>query len=180
MITLFWACLAGGALFAVVSVVLGDLMSNALDGLLDFLSVDFLQPMVIASAVTAFGGAGILLDKYTDLGWIAVLALAVIIAVLLGAAVYFGYVKPMANSEVSTGFSLQDLAGKVGRVTVAIPAHGYGEVMVRVGAGNTNQIASSFDAADIPAGAEIVVIDVKESVLRVSQFEIGKGDEQHA
>lgn len=42
MEALYWGCLIGGILFAVVTVLLGDILSSALDGLLDFLSVDFL------------------------------------------------------------------------------------------------------------------------------------------
>lgn len=36
MEALYWGCLFGGILFAVVSVLLGDVLSSAMDGVLDF------------------------------------------------------------------------------------------------------------------------------------------------
>ena len=71
METLFWSCLAGGILFAVVSGIFGDWLSLALDGMLDFLSFDghhWLQPMSVVGGITVFGGAGLLLYRYSPLG----------------------------------------------------------------------------------------------------------------
>lgn len=172
MITFYWSCFAGGVIFALISVLLGDIISQAIDGVLDFLSFDFLQPMVIATAITSMGGAGILLTKYSSLSSLFVLLISVVLALLLAVAVYYGYVKPMQNSENSTGFSIQDLQGKMGQVTVSIPSHGFGEVLVRVGAGHTNQIAASFERTDILEGTRIVVVDIRESVLYVSEITI--------
>ncbi|WP_178024224.1 protease [uncultured Paenibacillus sp.] len=171
MEALFWGCFVGGALFAVVSALLGDLLGSWLDGVFDFLSVDFLKPIITASAITSFGGAGILLDRYTGLGTAGVVILAVVAAVLLSAAVYFAYVRPMENSENSTGFSESELPGKVGEVTVPIPAQGYGEVMVKLVGGNTLHIASSWDRKEIPAGSVVVVIETtKDGTVQVSEL----------
>lgn len=172
MITLYWSLLAGGVIFAVVSVLLGDLISQAMDGVLDFLSVDFLQPMVIATAATSLGGAGILLSKYTSLSTLFVLLVSAVIGILLSVMVYFAYVKPMQNSENSTGFSIHDLQGKMGHITVPIPSRGFGEVLIRVGAGHTNQIAASFEHQDILDGARVVVVEVRDDVLYVSEITI--------
>ncbi|MGP0586764.1 putative membrane protein YuaF [compost metagenome] len=171
MEALFWGCFVGGALFAVISALLGDLLGSWLDGVFDFLSVDFLKPIITASAITSFGGAGILLDRYTGLGGAGVVVLAIVAAVLLSAAVYFAYVRPMENSENSTGFSESELPGKVGEVTVPIPAQGYGEVMVKLVGGNTLHIASSWDRKEIPAGTVVVVIETtKDGTVQVSEL----------
>lgn len=177
MEALYWGCLIGGVLFAIVTVLLGDILSSALDGLLDFLSVDFFNPVVIAGGITVFGGTGIMLTKYTELAAGAHITLSILAAVGISILVYFGYVRPMENSENSTGFSIKELAGRIGVVTVPLPAKGFGEVMVKVGAGNTTHIASSFDGKLLPAGIRVVVIDVADGVLRVSELEERKGDE---
>lgn len=171
---IYWACLSGGILFAIVTVVFGDLISNAVHGALDFLSVDgvrFLQPMVLVTMITVFGGAGLIMEHY--LMWAAVLDIitSAIAAILLGIAVYVLYVRPMMNSENSTGFSIKDLSGKIGEVLVPIPSHGYGEVLVRVGAANTNQIAASFDGTEIASGSRVVIIEIKEDTLYVSRLD---------
>lgn len=177
MEALFWGCLAGGVLFAVVTVLLGDVLSGALDGVLDFLSVDFFKPVVLAAGITVFGGTGIMLVKYTDLSSVPQVVISLLAAILLSIAVYFGYVRPMENSENSTGFSIKEMAGRIGQVTVPVPAQGYGEVMVKVGAGNTLHIASSFDKKPVAAGVRVVIVEVAEDVLRVSELEERKGDD---
>ncbi|MFD1955104.1 hypothetical protein ACFSL6_13225 [Paenibacillus thailandensis] len=93
---LFWGCLAGGILFAVVTVILGDLISNALDGALDFLSLDgfpWLDPMTIVGTITIFGGAGLLLTEYTGLSGGTAALLALLVGLVAGGGVYFLYVR---------------------------------------------------------------------------------------
>ncbi|MFS0727735.1 NfeD family protein [Paenibacillus sp. 1P07SE] len=173
---LFIACLVGGILYAVVSVIFGDVLSEALDGMLDFLSMEsmsWLQPMTLVGGITAFGGAGLLLTRYTAIGAWAVVLIALLSSVVIGISVYFLYVKPMQNSENSSGFSFQELSGKIAEVLVPIPASGYGEVLLRVGsAGVTNQIAASHDGEPIPAGSKVVVVEVRDHTLYVSRLDL--------
>lgn len=51
----------------------------------------------------------------------------------------------MDKSEMSNGFSMSELPGKIGEITVPIPAQGYGEIMVKFGAGNSLHTAASFE-----------------------------------
>lgn len=170
---LFLSCLVIGVLYALVSVVLGDLIGGALGGALDFLSLDghhWFQPVTLAGGVTVFGGAGLLLERYTSLGSGTAVALSLLIAALSSLAIFFLYVKPMENSENSTGYSMRELVGKMGEVLVTIPPAGCGEVLVKVGAGHTNHIAESFDGVPIPSGSRVVIIEVKEGTLSVAEF----------
>ncbi|NOU94168.1 protease [Paenibacillus sp. LMG 31456] len=171
MLELYWGLLITGVLFAVVTVIFGDLLSNALDGVLDFLSGEHLhafQPMVLLSAITVCGGAGILLTRYTSLGTFAVLITAVLCSLIVAILVYFLYVKPMENSENSVAYSMKDLVGKIAEVSVPIPAQGYGEVLVKMGAGNTNHIAASFEQVEIQTGAKVVTVEVIDGTLYVA------------
>jgi membrane protein implicated in regulation of membrane protease activity len=170
MESLFWGCLVGGSLFAVVSLVLGDLIGSWIDGIFDVIAVDFFKPIISASAITTFGGAGILLFRYTNLGAPIIYALAIIIALFLSILIYFLYVKPMENSENSTGYSAAELPGKLGEVTVPIPSQGFGEIMVKFVAGNTLHIAASWDHREIAAGTLVVVVDEKEGIVQVSEL----------
>ncbi|PZE22181.1 protease [Paenibacillus xerothermodurans] len=171
MLTLYWALLITGVLFAIVSVLFGDLLSSALDGPLDFLWGDHLhalQPTVVLSGLTACGGAGILLTRYTWWGSAAILITAITCAVAASILVYLFCVKPMQNSENSVAYSMQDLVGRAAEVSVPIPAEGYGEVVMRVGAGNTNHIAASYDKVDIGAGTKVVTVEVIDGTLFVT------------
>ncbi|MNN21483.1 putative membrane protein YuaF [compost metagenome] len=160
----------GGALFTLISTLFGDLLGGWLEGAFDFLSVDFFKPIISASAITTFGGSGILLSRYTNINSIAVLIISILIALLLSVIIYFAYVKPMENSENSVGFSNSELPGKLGEVTVPIPSNGYGEIMIKMVSGNTLHIASSWDGRDIPVGTLVVVVDTKDGVVQVSEM----------
>ncbi|XOK64310.1 protease [Paenibacillus elgii] len=171
MLGVYWGLLITGVLFALVTVLLGDLLSNALDGLFDFMSGDvlhWLQPMVLFSAITVLGGAGVLLTGYTSLVAGAVFVLSLLAAAASAVLIYFVYVKPMERTENSVAFSMQDLVGRIGEVTVPIPARGSGEVVMRIGGGVTNQIAESFDGTEIAAGLKVVTVEVKDGALLVS------------
>lgn len=175
MQTLYLGCLALGVIFAVVSVLVGDLIGSALGGVFDALSFDFVNPAVMAGGITVFGGAGVLLTRYSGLEDGAILALSLLIAAFLAVLTYLVVVKPMNNSEMSTGFSMLDLPGKIGEVMVPVPATGYGEIMVKFGAGNSLHTAASFERMALPAGVKVVVVEVREGVALVSEFEERKG-----
>ena len=176
METLYLGCLALGVIFAVVSVLIGDLIGDALHGVFHAVSFDFLNPAILTGGITVFGGAGLLLTRYSELESSAVIVLSVLIAGFIDVLLYLGFVKPMSKSEMSNGFSMQELPGKIGEVTVPIPAKGYGEIMVKFGAGNSLHTASSFDHQPLPAGIKIVVVDVVEGVALVTEFEKRKGE----
>jgi membrane protein implicated in regulation of membrane protease activity len=174
MMEIFWACLVGGSVFALVT-ALGGHLFHRLHGLhhsLRFPGVRFLHPTSIIGAVTAFGGAGILLVRYTALEPVPLIAMAVCIAVLMSVAVHFAYVKPVSNSESSIGFSRAEYVGRSGLITVGVPDGGYGQVMIRMGAANTCQIAASFDCNEVPKGTTVVVVEIHDGVLYVSPIDV--------
>ncbi|OKP88895.1 protease [Paenibacillus helianthi] len=177
METLYLGCLALGVIFAVVSVIVGDLISSALHGIFDVVSFHFISPAVLAGGITVFGGAGILLTRYSSLENGPILALSLLSAAFMAVVMYLGVVKPMDKSEMSSGFSMSELPGRIGEVTVPVPAQGYGEIMVKFGASNSLHTAASFDHLLLPAGIKVVVVEVKEGVAVVSEFEKRKGED---
>lgn len=168
MQTLYWGLLIFGVLYAIVSLLIGEVLSHVFDGLAGDSHLTVLQPTILVSGLSTLGAIGILLGRYTAWQSTTILLTALAGAFVVSSSVYFLYVRPMENSENSIGFSIAELAGKIGEVNVAIPAAGYGEVIVRIGAGVTNQIAASFDKEAIPSGTTIVVVEVKEDTLYVS------------
>lgn len=174
MLEFYWVCFIGGVLFALVTIIFGDILGNFLDGFFDSLSMDhldFLQPMVLVGGITILGGSGIMLHHYTHLEPLTVAVISLAVSVLVSVMVYFSYVKPMRNCENSSGYSMKDLVGKIGEVTIPIPVGGYGEVVIKTGPGLTNQIAANMEQTEIPAGTRVVVGETKEGVLYVFRFE---------
>ena len=169
MLEIYWGCFLFGVIFAVGLLLFGDILHSAasLSPEFSFEPLAWLQPMVIVGGITGFGGSGLLLARYTELTGTVVILFSVCLAVLLSVLAYFVYVKPMRHCENSSGFFLTDLIGKPGEVIVQIPAGGFGEVLIKMGAGHTNQIAVSYDKIELPAGTEIVVAKIREGVLYV-------------
>lgn len=174
MLEFYLGCLTMGILFALVTVIFGDLFSDFLGGFFEALSfdhLDFFHPVVFMGGLTVFGGCGAMLEKYSVLDKIPVTLLSLLGALIFSFLSYFLYVKPMKNAENSTGFSIQDLVGKIGEVVVPIPTQGCGETLFKIGAGYTNQIAASFDGTEIAVGSKAVVAEVKEGILYVFPYE---------
>ncbi|MCM3338849.1 protease [Paenibacillus sp. MER TA 81-3] len=168
MEAIYWGLLVFGALYAIITFIFGEVLSHAFDAFVGDGHLSFLQPTALVSGLTTLGAIGILLTRYTAFQSASIMLIAIAGAILVSVMMYFFYIRPMEQGENSVGFSIQDLTGKVGEVNVPIPAAGFGEVTVRIGAGVTNQIAASFDKEDIPSGTTIVVIEVKEDTLYVS------------
>ena len=164
MLEIYWGCLIAGALFALLAVLFGDLIGHALH-------LHVLEPVTVVGGIAVFGGAGVLFTEYTALTTTTSAILSALLAIAMSLLVFFLYVRPMKNSENSTVFSIQDLSGRIAEVIVPIPATGYGEVILKIGAGNTNQIAASFNLEEIQAGTRVVIVEVKDDTLYVARFE---------
>lgn len=175
MTTIYWACLGGGFAVSLLLVVLSDVLDvalEALDGALDALDLDAFDPLSAVFGVTLFGGAGLLLDAYATLDTPPEVAISAAVGVAAAVLLHVVYVKPMKASENSTGFSVREYAGKTGELATGVPASGYGEVVVRMGASTTFQTASSFSGDPIPSGTRVVVVEVDpEGVLKVAPLD---------
>lgn len=165
MITLYMGCLIAGVLLAVVMLLFGDWLGGVAH------SLHVIQPTSLIVGLTVFGGAGVMLLRYTELADGAVCTASILLAILSAFVMYFLYVRPMRNAENSTGFSIQDLSGRVGEVLTSIPAHGYGEVLVRFGAGNVAHTAAGLNGEAIEEGARVLVIEAREGTLYVIHYD---------
>ena len=176
MTTIYWYCLGGGVAVSVLLVVLGDVLEaalDALDGALDAVDLGGLfDPLSGVFGVTVFGATGLVLEAYTGLGQTPQIAFAVAAGVLAAILLHTVYVKPMKQSENSTAFSVREYAGKSGELTTGVPAGGFGEVVVRMGASTTFQTAASFSGEPIASGTPVVVVEVAaDGVLHVAPLD---------
>lgn len=165
MLALYIGCLTAGVLFAVVILLIGDWLDGLMDGL------HAIQPTSCVAGLTVFGGAGMMLLRYTELGEWPVFVLSALIAIFSAVCMYFFYVRPMRKAENSTGFSIQDLTGRVAEVLTPIPADGYGEVLVRLGERNVAYTAAALEREAISGGARVLVIEAREGTLYVMLYE---------
>jgi membrane protein implicated in regulation of membrane protease activity len=169
VLEVYWTCLLGGLALALVVVFVGDAVGGAFDGLGDHAAFD---PLSLIGGLTAFGGAGVVISAIAAPGEPAAALSSAVVALVLASVLHFAYVRPMRRAENSTSFSLREYAGRLGEVNTAVPAGGYGEVLVRMGASTTFQPAASIDGRPIPTGTAVVVVEVeKDGSLRVAPFD---------
>jgi membrane protein implicated in regulation of membrane protease activity len=162
---IFVICLAVGGILLLVTVLLDDILG----GVLDSLSLDFdlggvtLMPLLLGF-VAMFGIGGLFGTQLfgLDAGRAAILGGAFGI---VGAGLVSFVFRYLRQTEAAPAFSLSDMVGQRGRVSVTIPAGRAGSVLLSY-AGGTHNMTATADV-DIAAGTVVVVIDTAGSTLVV-------------
>lgn len=95
-----------------------------------------------------------------------VATLSGVVAGLLGSVVVFGAFKVLRQAESTDTFSLEDMVGSTGRVSVGIPANRFGSVLISF-AGASHNMTATADA-EIPAGKSVKVVGVAGTNLIVA------------
>jgi membrane-bound ClpP family serine protease len=88
------------------------------------------------------------------------------VAGLLGSVVVFAAFKVLKSAESSDTFSLEEMIGSIGRVSVGIPANHFGTVLISF-AGTSHNMTATADA-EIPAGRAVKVVAVAGTNLVVA------------
>ncbi|WP_186580711.1 protease [Aquibacillus kalidii] len=145
------------------------MINGLLDSIFDSLG-EFLNPLLVFGTLSVVGGAGVLLTKYSSLDSLYVLIASLFIGILSYIMIYYFIVIPMSHAEASTSISIKDLEGRIGEVLTTIPAQGLGEVFIESPNGSRNESAQSFDSNEIKQGSKVVVVQVKDQILHVSEI----------
>jgi membrane protein implicated in regulation of membrane protease activity len=149
------AALVGGGLL-LITVLLDDVLG----GLLDAFHIDFsiggvsLMPPLLAF-IAMFGVGGIFATQVLDLHGASAAGVGVGFGIV-GFAVAYVLFRALRRAEGGRPFSVADLVGHMGSVSVAIPAGRLGTVYVR--AEGQNHEISATAAEDIPSGVAIKVV----------------------
>ena len=166
----FLAIGAIGFLFLIVSLVFGEIfehLDGGLDHDLDHGGPGFFSTRVMSVFVTAFGGFGAIATQY-GLAPMPASAVAFAGGLLLATPVYF-FAKFLYGQQASTETRSTDLIGQTGRVIVAIPAGGVGQVRCRVGEELVDHIARTRDAATIAENDAVVIEEVVGETIIVKK-----------
>lgn len=176
--TIFIVCLAVGGILLLLTVLLDDVLG----GLLDFLNLDFdlggvtLMPLLLAF-VAMFGVGGLIGTEALNLA----AGPASLVGALAGAAgaglvyVIFSFLR---RAEAPQAFSLSDMVGRNGRVTVGIPAGRHGSVLLSYG-GASHELTATADA-DIAAGSTVTITEVVGGTLIVKRLGADDGGKTDA
>jgi hypothetical protein len=162
----FGACLVLGGGLLLLTLIFDDIFGGLLNvfhlGGLDFGGVS--PTPVVLGFLAMFGIGGLFGVHSLGLGT----GLATLIgggAGIIGGGVVLGAFKVLAGAESTESFSLQEMVGSSGRVSVGIPANRYGRVLISF-AGASHNMGATADT-EIPAGRIVTVVGIAGSNLVV-------------
>ncbi|HLZ94289.1 MAG TPA: NfeD family protein [Candidatus Dormibacteraeota bacterium] len=162
----FGVCLLIGGALLLLTLIVDDVFGGLLGALHLGFDVAGVSPTPMLLGFIAMFGVGGLFGLHSLGQGPGVATLTGGIAGLLGAGVVFGAFKALRQAESSDAFSLEDMVGSTGRVSVAIPANRFGSVLISF-AGASHNMTATADA-EIPAGKVVKVVAVAGTNLVVA------------
>src|ERR1700694_1515025 len=162
----FGVCLLLGGGLLLLTLVVDDIFGGILGALHLGLDVAGGSPPPLLLGFVAMFGAGGLFGLHSINATVGVSTLIATGAGLLGAGVAFGAYKVLQRAESTDTFSLEDMVGSTGRVSVGIPANHYGTVLISF-AGTSHNMTATADS-EIPAGRRVKVVAVAGTNLVVA------------
>ncbi|MFF4647169.1 hypothetical protein [Streptomyces sp. NPDC001389] len=144
----------GGIALLAFSLVFDGVLEGVFDGALGPLFDGWLSLPVIAGFVSMLGFTGAIVLGTTGLGPEAAAATGTVAGTATGWLTY-RLSRALAQGESATAPRHAELVGSTGTVVTAIPAAGYGEVLLRL-AGQPVKYAALADGP-MPLGAEVWV-----------------------
>lgn len=162
----FGACLLIGGGLLLLTLIFDDLFG----GLLNVIHLGFdlggVSPTPVLLGFVAMFGIGGLIGLHSFSAGVGGATLVGLVAGLLGAAVVFGAFRALRQAESTTSFSLEDMIGSTGLVSVAIPANRFGTILISF-AGSSHNMTATADT-EIPAGRVVKVVAVAGNNLVVA------------
>jgi membrane-bound ClpP family serine protease len=162
----FGICLLAGGGLLLLTLVLDDIFSGVLGAIHLGFDVAGVSPTPMLLGFIAMFGVGGLFGLHGIGAGIGVATLSGIVAGILGSVVVFGAFKVLKQAESSDTFSLEEMIGSTGRVSVGIPANRFGTVLISFAGGSHNLTATAD--AEIAPGRTVKVVGVAGSNIVVA------------
>jgi membrane-bound ClpP family serine protease len=166
----FGACLLVGGGLLLLTLIFDDIFG----GLLNVIHLGFdlggVSPTPALLGFIAMFGVGGLLGLHSLGMGPGGASLVGVVAGALGAGVVVGAFRVLGAAQSTEAFSLQDMIGSTGRVSVGIPASRFGTVLISF-AGASHNMTATADV-DIPAGRVVKVVAVAGTNLVVESASV--------
>lgn len=161
----FGACLLFGGGLLLLTLIIDDVFGGLLTAIHLGFDVAGVSPTPMLLGFVAMFGLGGLFGLHSIGLGPGPATLVGVAAGAVGAGVVFGAFKVLASAESTETFSLQEMVGSTGRVSVTIPANRFGSVLISF-AGTSHNMAATADA-EIPAGRVVTVVGIAGNNLVV-------------
>jgi membrane-bound ClpP family serine protease len=162
----FGACLLAGGGLLLLTLIFDDLFGGFLSAIHAGFDVGGVSPTPMLLGFLAMFGIGGLLGLHSFGAGIGLATLIAVVVGVIGAAVVFGAFKALRQAESTDTFSLQEMVGSTGRVSVGIPANRFGSVLISF-AGASHNMTATADS-EIAAGRLVKVVAVAGNNLVVA------------
>lgn len=185
MLYFYFGCLTFGVVFSLMYAIFGshgmdhhgfDIQADSTGGPHDLHATDahdsgpsIFNPIVFASALTAFGGAGLIGSVGLGFSTLVTLLFSLVTSFGIGAAVFFGVIKLIYNSQSNSNFSDEQLVDAEAVVVTPIPETGLGEVAFTAGGTRTTLPAHSAEGVEIEKGAKVMIRKVENRQAYVTR-----------
>jgi membrane protein implicated in regulation of membrane protease activity len=162
----FGVCLLVGGGLLLLTLIVDDIFGGILGALHLGFDVAGVSPTPLVLGFVAMFGAGGLFGLHSLNAGVGVSTVIGTVTGLVGASVAFGAFKVLRQAESTDSFSLEDMVGSTGRVSVGIPANRFGTVLISF-AGASHNMTATADT-EIPAGRVVKVVSVAGGNLVVA------------
>ena len=162
----FGVCLLAGGAMLLLTLIVDDIFGGLLGAVHIGFDVAGVSPTPMLLGFVAMFGIGGLFGLHGVNAGVGVATLIGVAAGLVGSGVVFGAFKVLRQAESSDTFSLQEMVGSTGRVSVGIPANRFGTVLISF-AGASHNLTATADVA-IAAGSQVKVVGVAGTNLVVA------------
>lgn len=165
------------AIYLTILIVIGSctilyfVFADLADGIAE--GIPFFDPAVILSFISITAASGYLLERFTSLTSFVAFVIALVIAAIFTALLYFFLLVPLRSAEVSLVYTDASLEGQTGRVIVPIPLDGFGEIVIESVNGVISKRAASYQGDEIPYDTKVLIIEVKEGTAFVTSYDKG-------
>jgi membrane-bound ClpP family serine protease len=170
----FGICLLVGGAMLLLTLIVDDIFGGLLGAIHLGFDVGGVSPAPMLLGFLAMFGIGGLFGIHSIGAGVGVATLTGVAAGLVGSGVVFGSFKVLRQAESSDTFSLEEMVGAIGRVSVGIPANHFGTVMISF-AGTSHNMTATADA-EIPTGHAVKVVGVAGTNLVVAPVPVASNE----
>jgi membrane-bound ClpP family serine protease len=170
----FGVCLLFGGALLLLTLIVDDIFGGLLGAIHLGFDVGGVSPTPLLLGFISMFGVGGLFGLHSLNAGPGVATLTGVVAGMLGSAVVFGAFKVLRQAESTDTFSLEDMIGSTGRVSVGIPANRFGTVLISF-AGSSHNLTATADA-EIPAGKSVKVVAVAGTNLVVAAIPVATNE----
>jgi len=166
----FGVCLLVGGSLLLLTLIVDDIFGGLLGAIHLGFDVGGVSPTPLLLGFISMFGVGGLFGLHSLGAGPGVATLSGVVAGLLGSSVVFGAFKVLRQAESTDTFSLEDMVGSTGRVSVGIPANRFGTVLISF-AGASHNMTATADV-EIAAGKSVKVVAVAGGNLVVTAIPV--------